>query len=257
MNYCLFPFADVYARVSQIFGVNRAAYARFGLEGHNGVDWAINVGTPILAVADGDVTASYRDPGGFGLHVRIQHDGFSAIYAHFSRADVRSGEHVTAGQQLGLSGGAVGDPNAGNSTGPHLHLTIKPDEGGQTGYGGAVDPWPWLRAPGHVPGPAIATARVLHGLNVRKSPQAGTDLPVIDYMNPGQSCQLDQINGDWGRRIAGRVEWICLRIGSTPLVDLTMLTPEPEPQPVALSVWAHAVDTWARSMGYAGPKVEG
>ena len=60
MNYCLFPFVDVYARVSQIFGVNRAAYARFGLEGHNGVDWAINVGTPILAAAGGVVVNPAR-----------------------------------------------------------------------------------------------------------------------------------------------------------------------------------------------------
>lgn len=257
MNYCLFPFTNVYWPVSQVFGVNRAAYARFGLDGHNGVDWAIPVGTAILAVADGDVTAAYRDPGGFGLHVRVQHQGFSAIYAHFSRADVRSGDHVTAGQQLGLSGGAVGDPNAGNSTGPHLHLTIKPDEGGQTGYAGAVDPWPWLRAPGHVPAVVIARATVRVGVNVRMVPQASDPNTIIGFRQPGQVVDLDQINGDWGRIATGRVEWMCLRQGSQQYSTVEMLVPQPEPEPVPLTEWAQAVDTWARSMGYTGPQVEG
>ena len=37
--------------ITQYFGENPAAYARFGLAGHNGVDLAMPVGTPLLGTA--------------------------------------------------------------------------------------------------------------------------------------------------------------------------------------------------------------
>jgi murein DD-endopeptidase MepM/ murein hydrolase activator NlpD len=58
--------------------------------------------------------------------------GVSAMYAHLSEVDVRAGQVVAAGQQLGLIG------MTGNATGPHLHFEVRI-------HGAAVDPLPALR----------------------------------------------------------------------------------------------------------------
>ena len=45
---------------------------------------------------------------------------------HLTKCDVHAGQIVKAGDLIGRSGGAVGDqPNAGSSTGPHLHFEIR------------------------------------------------------------------------------------------------------------------------------------
>ncbi|MDE9367128.1 M23 family metallopeptidase [Luteipulveratus sp. YIM 133132] len=102
---------------------------------HAGVDFATPIGTTLRAMNDGEITAvGYY--GGQGLRVNIRFDnGTEAVYAHMSRATVSVGEHVSAGERLGLSG------NTGNSTGPHLHLEIH--IGGEP-----INPYPWLSARG-------------------------------------------------------------------------------------------------------------
>ena len=71
--------------------------------------------------------------GGWGLLVTVAHTGgVRTLYAHLSRIDVRVGEAVQAGFQVGLVG-ATGD-----ATGPHLHLEVRV-------RGAAVDPVPALR----------------------------------------------------------------------------------------------------------------
>jgi murein DD-endopeptidase MepM/ murein hydrolase activator NlpD len=52
-------------------------------------------------------------------------DGFVYTYCHLSVIEVQPGQTVEPGAVLGLSGGAVGSPGAGSSTGPHLHLGMK------------------------------------------------------------------------------------------------------------------------------------
>jgi murein DD-endopeptidase MepM/ murein hydrolase activator NlpD len=54
------------------------------------------------------------------------------MYAHLSEIDVRPGETVAVGQQLGLVG------MTGNATGPHLHFEMRI-------HGAAADPLPALR----------------------------------------------------------------------------------------------------------------
>lgn len=127
--------------ISQRFGANPARYARFGLRGHNGVDFAVPVGTPVMAADGGRVVGSSFDGSGYGELVKIGHEWGTSYYAHLSEQQVRVGDEVTAGQVIGLSG------NTGNSTGPHLHFEIRPDGVGRgNGYNGAVDPWPYLTA---------------------------------------------------------------------------------------------------------------
>lgn len=90
---------------------------------HTGVDFAVPTGTPIFAAKDGKVLEAKDGVawgGSYGTSVIIDHgDGIRAIYAHLSKLEVKAGQKVTEGQQLGLSG------NTGNSTGPHLHLEVR------------------------------------------------------------------------------------------------------------------------------------
>lgn len=52
--------------------------------------------------------------------------GHQTRYAHLSRVLVRVGDTVRQGQVIGYSGGAPSDqPNAGTSTGPHLHFEVR------------------------------------------------------------------------------------------------------------------------------------
>eukprot|EP00850_Spirogloea_muscicola_P020156 SM000208S06326 [mRNA] locus=s208:224652:226584:+ [translate_table: standard] len=94
---------------------------------HNGIDIAVEEGTPITAASSGLVT--YSDwKGGYGKTVCIDHgNGLSTLYAHCSDLAVRPGQFVRKGQAVARSG------NTGHSTGPHLHFEIH--RGGKT-----VDP---------------------------------------------------------------------------------------------------------------------
>jgi murein DD-endopeptidase MepM/ murein hydrolase activator NlpD len=85
---------------------------------HEGVDMAIAWGTPFYAAHAGTVILC-RWNGGFGYNVQIDHgNGVVSIYGHSSRLLCHEGEHVEAGQLIGL----VGD--TGDSFGDHLHFQI-------------------------------------------------------------------------------------------------------------------------------------
>ncbi|MGW1957952.1 M23 family metallopeptidase [Streptomyces sp. NPDC001920] len=105
---------------------------------HTGVDFVVPTGTSLKAVGAGTVVSAGW-AGAYGNQVVIQlADGRYAQYAHLSSLSVSSGQSVTAGQQVGLSG------STGNSTGPHLHFEIRttPD------YGSDLDPVAYLRSKG-------------------------------------------------------------------------------------------------------------
>jgi murein DD-endopeptidase MepM/ murein hydrolase activator NlpD len=107
---------------------------------HKGLDFGAGYGGPIVAAGDGVVVGSGYLSGesGYGLITIIQHsNGFYTAYAHQSRAFVSDGEHVTAGEIIGLVG------STGHSSGPHLHFEVRTWE-----HGGQIDPRPWLRARG-------------------------------------------------------------------------------------------------------------
>ena len=100
---------------------------------HAGIDLIARAGAPVAAAASGRVVwAGYR-AGGWGLLVTIAHsDGVRTMYAHLSRVDVRLGQRVSVGMQVGRVG-ATGD-----ARGPHLHFEVRV-------RGAAVDPLPALR----------------------------------------------------------------------------------------------------------------
>jgi murein DD-endopeptidase MepM/ murein hydrolase activator NlpD len=86
---------------------------------HEGLDIAANVGTPVHATGDGIVSYVGRR-GGYGNVVEINHGfGYSTLYGHLSKPLVKSGQRVSRGQNIALSG------NTGLSTGPHLHYEVR------------------------------------------------------------------------------------------------------------------------------------
>jgi septal ring factor EnvC (AmiA/AmiB activator) len=103
----------------------------------NGVGIKANVGTAVMAVAQGRVVSA-APLGTYGLTVIIDHGGGDySIYGSLSRADVRQGQQVTKGQQIG--GVGISDPEYP----PHLHFEIR--HGGPDGRPASVDPATWLR----------------------------------------------------------------------------------------------------------------
>lgn len=122
------------------------------IDGHIGYDWSLPEGTPLLAVADGEVSFAGESQSFFcpplnrvtsgGLGINIKHtasnsERFESYYGHLSRIDVRQGQFVRAGQQIGLSG------NTGCSGGPHLHFGVNRLTNTNNGQPVSIDPYGW------------------------------------------------------------------------------------------------------------------
>jgi hypothetical protein len=106
---------------------------------HNAIDYAVDRGTPVYAIADGKVIQAttslqtelpYNGKGTWagraknwgtgGNMVTIEHaQGYKSEYMHLSEVLVKKGDTVKKGDLIGKSG------NTGMSTGAHLHLAVK------------------------------------------------------------------------------------------------------------------------------------
>ena len=94
---------------------------------HHGTDYRGKRGTPILAAGAGTVVFAGRR-GGYGRIVFVDHgNGVVTRYAHMQKIDVKVGDPVEAGTQLGQLG------SSGRTTGAHLHFEVRLD-------GRSVDP---------------------------------------------------------------------------------------------------------------------
>ncbi|MGL4860376.1 MAG: murein DD-endopeptidase MepM, partial [Enterobacteriaceae bacterium] len=103
-------------RVTSNFNPHRLNPVTRVVAAHNGVDFGMPVGTPVLAVGDGEVIVAKRD-GAAGIHVAIRHGRqYTTRYMHLNKLLVKPGQKVKRGDRIALSG------NTGRSTGPHLHF---------------------------------------------------------------------------------------------------------------------------------------
>ncbi len=118
--------------ITQRFGMT--AFAQTGAyngKGHNGVDFAAAIGTPVKAALTGTVVDTGNTdltcPGAsYGKWILLRHDnGLSTLYAHLSLIKVTPGEQVNTGDVIGYSG------FTGYATGPHLHFTVYATQGVQ------------------------------------------------------------------------------------------------------------------------------
>lgn len=112
--------------------------ARFGEAGgywssgyHTGLDLSASSGTPIRSVGPGEIVEAGW-AGAYGQQIKVRHsDGTETWYCHMSAFEQTSGS-VGGGEVIGYVG------STGNSTGPHLHLEVRP------GGGDPIDPYGWL-----------------------------------------------------------------------------------------------------------------
>jgi murein DD-endopeptidase MepM/ murein hydrolase activator NlpD len=124
---------DQLSRITQAYG-----------EDHSGVDigYKDSPNDPINSISDGRVvwvqTGYGNTPGAtgnasYGNAVKIQNaDGTYSIYGHLNNVNVKEGDTVTAGQQIGNMG------NTGNSYGTHLHFEMRDSNDNN------IDPMPYL-----------------------------------------------------------------------------------------------------------------
>jgi murein DD-endopeptidase MepM/ murein hydrolase activator NlpD len=89
---------------------------------HFGYDLAVTVASPVTASNAGRVLFA-DDLGIYGNCVILDHGyGVTSLYGHLSRIDVKVGDLVRAGQQIGLSG------STGLAGGDHLHFAMLVDD---------------------------------------------------------------------------------------------------------------------------------
>ncbi len=86
---------------------------------HYGLDIDLETGDQVKAAFEGMVRISQYHAS-YGNVIVVRHNnGLETLYAHLSQRDVKPGDHVEAGDLIGLGG------NTGRSTGSHLHFEIR------------------------------------------------------------------------------------------------------------------------------------
>lgn len=118
---CIFsPVMPCKGEISSPFG--KRVHPLSGEEtSHNGIDIAIDSGTEVCAIEDGEVQKSEYNQFS-GNYIVIAHkDGYTSSYAHLKETKVKTGDIVKKGDIIGISG------STGAVTGPHLHMEIRKD----------------------------------------------------------------------------------------------------------------------------------
>lgn len=133
LNQWVKPLASY--RLTATFGQSSGLWAST----HTGLDFAAPVGTPIMSVTNGTVTSA-EYAGAYGNQIIVTTDeGEELWYCHMNEFAVSVGDTVHSGDVVGYVG------VTGNTTGPHMHLEVRP------GAGDPVDPYAALVAHGVKP----------------------------------------------------------------------------------------------------------
>lgn len=103
-----------------------AAYGRLmhpfyrELKYHQGVDYAIAEGTPVVATANGKIKEIKGKGSTSGTTIVIEHNrDYTTSYSHLQKVEVKEGQKVKRGDTIALSG------NSGLSLAPHLHYEVR------------------------------------------------------------------------------------------------------------------------------------
>ncbi|MDO5561618.1 MAG: M23 family metallopeptidase [bacterium] len=120
----LAPVKKIY--LTQNFGENPSSYLRFGLKGHNGLDFRAFLPSgercyqagksEIFAPHDGKIIENAFDASGYGYYVKIENEKEGSVLGHFAQLSSKKvGQSVTQGELIAYQG------VTGNATGIHLH----------------------------------------------------------------------------------------------------------------------------------------
>jgi len=124
------PVRPSEAWVSSSFGSRRDPFTG-EVEMHAGLDICSQIGTKVVATADG-VVAERREDAYFGRHIVLNHKyGLETLYGHLQRFEVEPGQKVKRGQVIGYVG------RTGRATAPHVHYGVK--QGGRW-----INPMPYI-----------------------------------------------------------------------------------------------------------------
>jgi len=106
--------------VSSEFGKRKNPFSG-QMKNHNGIDMAATEGTPVYAVKDGAVYATYENDTEFGNYIILSHDQgkTTSVYAHLSKICVEQYQNLKKGAIIGYVG------KTGMATGSHLHFEIR------------------------------------------------------------------------------------------------------------------------------------
>ncbi len=173
------PFNGNFA-ITQLFGKNPQNYAQFGLKGHEGIDYGMPNGTPVLAAYEG-IVGEAGNQRQYGNYVKVLHAWGETVYAHLEKFSVGEGDRVKAGDIIGHS------DNTGNSTGSHLHFGIRINPYSRSdGWAGFSDPLPYLNG------------QLLPGES------ATVDVDCSQVTLPGDSKPLGWYRTEWANEKKGR-----------------------------------------------------
>jgi hypothetical protein len=202
--------------ITQNFGENPGFYSKWGYPGHNGVDFGIPNGTPVVAAAKGTVDKVSFEDGGYGNYVKLKHMDGAAVYytyyAHLMQASATAGQNVEAGAVVGFSN------NTGASTGPHLHFGLrKADTSGA--YKGYIDPLPYITGqttsgeemPGAVALPDMKFEVIITELNVRSGP--GINFSIVDKLKKGKNVTTKRMYSEAAWIEIGPDKWCAVTFG--------------------------------------------
>lgn len=149
---------------------------------HEGVDIvsSISNASPILAAHDGVVTWANYGTTDAGNNVNVDHGGGVVTrYMHLKSIAVTVGQHVKAGQLLGIEG------TTGASTGEHLHFEYREGATSTNPTSGTpIDPITALQAKG-------ITWDGKPGGSVAAPAGAASSAPTVQPGGPGQALALD------------------------------------------------------------------
>ena len=108
--------------ITDSFGLRHNPFGGEGHEYHEGLDIAVDFGTPVAATADGLVIHAGPYSGYGNLVILYHSNGVTTRYGHLSRVIVEEGQRIKRGEQIGHAG------STGRSTGPHVHYEVREND---------------------------------------------------------------------------------------------------------------------------------
>jgi len=131
------PFSGSYP-ITFNFGEDPAWYHQQFKEAHNGIDYGMPIGTPLLACDNGTLLFADHLPDLDGRGIILNHSWGQSYYWHTSEELAKYGTQIEKGDPIGYSGAT------GYATGPHLHFAIRVDKPDCADIRGFIDPKPYF-----------------------------------------------------------------------------------------------------------------